>query len=755
MKKYFSFILFIILVAYIGKALSQIKQWKGEDLFTGNGIQLKLENNHLLVFSNKRELTEIKSFQFNFTNPKSLSLIKKSDNEVYLKAVYPGDAKYNEAPGNLIDIIKITRSGGCLRFYSSPQWASNVTVSLKDLDEHYFGINENLYPDNHKSPDLRGKVLDVEILGNANQYHENYADVWSSFYMSSRGYASFFDTFAYGRYQLGVNGVTELYHRTGKLDWYLFVGKNGDDILKSYYSVIGHPKYIPIWACGPIVWRDEYKGKDQILDDMQKMTDLKIPLTGLMVDRPYSDGADEWSKMNFNKRFSNPKEWISELNNKYGIQFMTWVGSLTFSDKDFPGLLPNYKGYIDLTNPKALGGFENRMKTNQYSVNVRGHKMDRGDEDFPVTSAWYDKTPESERRNKYIYLYSKNINKFLQDSFGKDEFNYARAAYQRCQPDLSAVWGGDSRSTWDGLACSIANSVRVGYMGFPDWGSDVGGYFGGRISESLYARWLEFGTWSGMFETKLDNAGGKGEDRPPWKYSKNLQDVFRNVCEQRMEMLPYIYSAANSSYKNGVLMKPLSYEYPQDANTYGIWNEYLFGNAFLVAPICDSTNTRDVYLPNGRWYDYNDISKSIEGRKTIKVNLPFDKIPVFVKANSIYVTGRIFYGSDKLWNNNKVENPVLTFHIFPGNEGETYIYNYIDYNDKDTAKNIIMESGKNKIIIKVDPLKEKSKLLVRVEKKPLKVILNGKSSNFNWLKDMKLIEVNLGLDVRANFEIDE
>jgi len=172
------------------------------------------------------------------------------------------------------------------------------------------------------------------------------------------------------------------------------------------------------------------------------MTDLKIPLTAWFVDRPYSNGAQEWSRMDFSNKFSDPKKWIAEINNKYGLQFMTWVGSLTFEDKDFPGLLPNYKSYIDLTNPEALKEFGKRLKENQYSFNVRGHKMDRGDEDFPVTSDWYDGTPESERSNKYIYLYSKEINKFLEDSYVNDEFNFARAAYQGCQPYLSAVWGG-------------------------------------------------------------------------------------------------------------------------------------------------------------------------------------------------------------------------------------------------------------------------------------------------------------------------
>ena len=744
MKKYSIIILAVFVLFSDAKLFSQ-------DLFRGNGINLSLENNRLDVYSGNKKLTEITSINFNFTSPKSISVLSNYKNQVLLKVIYPPTAKYQQAKGDLIDTITITKTQNGLRFYSNPKWAENVTITLKDLNEHYFGVLENLFPDNVKSPDLRGKVIDVDVLGNSDQYHENYASVWSAFYMSNRGYASFFDTFAEGRYQLGINGTTELYHHTGKLDWYLFAGTNGDEILKSYYSIIGHPKYIPIWACGPIIWRDEFKDKEQILSDVKKMTELKIPLTGLMLDRPYSNGSEEWSKMDFNKRFSNPKEWIAELNNTYGIQFMTWVGSLTFADQDFPGRLPGFKGYIDLTNPQAVKEFEDRLETNQYAVNVRGHKMDRGDEEFPATEFWYDKTPESEHRNKYVYLYSKVINKFLNDSYGKDEFNYARSAYQRCQPYLSAVWGGDSRSSWDGLASSMANAVRVGFMGFPSWGSDVGGYLGGRISEKLYARWLEFGSWSGMFETKLDNAGGKGEDRPPWKYSKDLQSIFRNACEQRMKFLPYIYSSLNTSYKDGVMMKPLSYEYPNDPKTYDIWNEYLFGNAFLVAPFYDSLNVREVYLPKGKWYDYNEISKSYEGGRTIQVSLPLNKYPVFVKANSIYVTGNIYQGSNKIWESNYQKD--LSIHVIPGRDGEKTLFNYVDLYDGNKEKEISVEKGKRKVSIQVDPVMIKSKLMIKSDIKPQHVKLNEKPVNYVWNKQAQTLVIDLHEREKEDVEI--
>ena len=743
MKKISLLVIFILAVHV--KIFSQ-------KLFEGEGLHLELSNGHLIISTADKKLTDISSINFNFTPPESISILKSSGKEVLLKVVYPGIAEYQGGDEDLIDTITIIKSGNSLRLFCEPKWARNTTLILKDQNEHYFGVLEPLYPNNNKSPDLRGKVVDVDVLGNGSRYHENYASAWSAFYMSSNGYSSFYDSFAKGQYRFAINGVTELYHQTGKLDWYIIYGPTGDEIFKTYYTIIGNPKYIPVWACGPIIWRDEdINGKNDVLDDAQKMADLRIPLTGLFVDRPYSHGSNEWSKMDFNEKFSDPKEWISELNNKYGMQLMTWVGPMTMADKDFPGLLPNFKGYIDLTNPDGVKEFGRRLKTNLYSVNVRGHKMDRADEEFPEYTMWYDKTSFSEHRNKYIYLYAKVIDRFLQDSFGKDEFNFARAAFHRTQPYLSALWGGDSRSSWDGLAGSMANSIRCGFMGFPIWGSDVGGYLGGWISEPLYARWLEFGTWSGMFEVKLDHSGGRGKDRPPWKYSKNLQDIFRNTCEQRMEMLPYIYSAANTSYKNGVVMKPLAYEYPFDSNTYDIWDEYLFGDAFLVAPVYDSTNSRSVYLPQGIWYDFNNLANVYEGGKTINITVPLNKIPVFVKNNSIYVTGTIYQGNEKIWS--KKLNTDLTIHFFPGSAGNKTEYNYVDLNDSDKEKNISMESDNRKITLIIEQLKIALKLSIKSGSEPISVSLNGKEMEYNWNKVTGMVETNLNERTKAKIEI--
>jgi alpha-glucosidase (family GH31 glycosyl hydrolase) len=726
----------------------------GSFSWSSGQFKIDIAGNKLSISENKTKLVTLSSIDFNFSSPRSIFVASQSKEKLLLTFTYPPEVLYRSESQDLNTIVEITVSDHTVHFSAAPKWATNCTLHLEDSGEHYFGVLEPLVPGNNKSPDLRGEVLDVEIIGNGNLYNENYASAWSAFYMTNKGYASFFDSFARGKYKLGVNGETELFHQTGKLDWYLFTGKNGDEILKAYYTVIGKPKFVPMWACGPIAWRDENKfGKDEVLDDIQKMTNLKIPFTAWFVDRPYSHGANEWSKMDFNDKFSDPQDWIATIRNTYGMELMTWVGPMTFGDQDFPAYQFNPEGYFDLSHPDAVKEFGRRLKAYQYSVGVRGHKMDRADQDFPSTTPWYDKTPEPERRNKYLYLYSTTIDSLLRDAWAENQMNFARSAYHRCQPFLSALWGGDSRSTWDGMAANLANAMRCSYMGFPVWGSDVGGYLGGNIPEDLYARWLQLGTWSGLFEIKLDDAGGKGEDRVPWKYSQRLQSIFREYNGLRMELQPFFFSLANTSYKNGVLMKPLAYLYPDDKKTYSMWNEFQVGNTFLVAPVLDSISARNVYLPRGTWYDFYDNTKTFEGNTIVEAAYPLEMIPVYIRANSIYVSGAFLPGNSRLWNVNKPAGR-LNIHAFPGRTNESIEFDYVDCGDGNKEKQMALSVKRGSITFVSPSLSSDALLRVKLDSEPSTVLLNGASCKYQWNEAQGILKIDLKKNTKSKVTID-
>ncbi len=723
--------------------------------WTSGKFQVALEGQNLVIRVDGQLLMDISSIQFNFASPLTITMDSISTEKCVVNVIYPSVVDYGRERGEQSAQIQITPVKNGLHFFSQPGWANHTTIQLIDQDEHYFGLVEMLYPDNQKSPDLRGTVVDVEAEANGSRYHENYASIWSAFYISSRGYASFFDTFAKGKYWLGIDGKTKLYHATGRLDWYLFYGPEGRKIHEAYFDVIGKPKYVPIWACGPVIWRDDNKGgAPEILADIEKFTEMKIPVTAWWVDRPYSDGNHQWSKMNFNEKFKNPGEWIGTLNKKYNIQFLTWVGPCTFGDKDFPGLLPGFFGYLDLSNPEAVKEYEKRLVENQYAYGVRGHKNDRGEEHFPVSEPWYDRTPEPQRRNKYLYLYAKVQHEIAQKALGKDHFLFARAAFHRTQPYLNGVWGGDVRNTWDGLSANLANAMRCGFMGFPVWGTDCGGYLGqGRIDELLYTRWIQWGAWNGLFEVKIDGAGGSGEDRPPWKYSKQFQNIFRQVCQQRLEMIPYIYSLANTAYKNGVLMKPLLYEFPTDPHTYEIWDEYIFGDAFLVAPLYDSTNTRDIYFPEGIWYSA-DLKGEIKGNQTLSMTFAPSEFPIFIRKNSLYITGLIYSGNAQLWIKNFEKKRNLIIHAFPGSPGEKKEFTYVDYLDGDREKVIQLTRNESNIILDAPSLTLNGIIKLKSGYKPHSVLLNGKKTKFKYDRHTGVVSVKFNGNEKIHLVVE-
>lgn len=726
-----------------------------EPVWEKGSYKIFLKNNILKLYNDRTKIVELSSLVFNFIEPDRISVHKVTEDTLVLKLVFSeGDGFYADFPIEVL--LTIAQFNNTFHFTADHRRFRHITIRMKDQQEHYFGLIEKLYPHNAKSPDLRGNVVDVDVYANGNQdYAENYASAYSAFYMSSLGYASFFDTFAKGRYQLGVNGTTEIYHQTGTLDWYIFYGPTGREIHREYFKVIGKPKSVPIWACGPLFWRDQNDGgKDELLDDIRRFTELEIPLTACWVDRPYSHGNNEWSKMDFNAKFASPEEWIGTINTEYGLEFMTWVGPMTFSDPNFPGLLPNYQSYIDLTDPEALAEFEKRLKQYQYSVGVRGHKMDRADQNFPLAAKWYTPVPESETRNRYVYLYARVIDDFLSEVYGADQFNFARAAFHRTQPYLSAVWGGDSRSNWLGMAGSQANAVRCGYMGFPVWGNDTGGYLGvGRIEEKLYIRWLQWSGWNGMFEVKIDGSGGQGADRPPWKYSEQLQDVFRDVCKQRMALLPYIYSCANTSYKNGVLMKPLAYLYPDDVATYAIWDEYIFGDLFLVAPIFSEDDSREIYFPEGKWYDFHNHQDEFVGPTKVMREVPLENIPVFLKANAIYITGDIFRGNSRRWDGKLEGRETLTIHLIPGQKGEATSFDYIDYLDNDREKPMRLVNRDHTITFTSEPIMAPATIEIICDEKPDRIQLNEQDVEYSYDETARTVRIQIGKNMPIDLKM--
>ena len=136
---------------------------------------------------------------------------------------------------------------------------------------------------------------------------------------------------------------------------------------------------------------------------------------------------------------------------------------------------------------------------------------------------------------------------------------------------------------------------------------------------------------------------------PPWlqyDYDKNikgeklananeLEKIAKKMIDIRMSLLPYIYAAYAKYHFNGTpVFRPLVMDYPNDKRTWKMDDEYMMGESILCAPFIDSSSVRNVYLPAGNWYDFNN-NKKYKGDSTYKITMGLDEIPMFIKENTI------------------------------------------------------------------------------------------------------------------------
>lgn len=96
----------------------------------------------------------------------------------------------------------------------------------------------------------------------------------------------------------------------------------------------------------------------------------------------------------------------------------------------------------------------------------------------------------------------------------------------------------------------------------------------------------------------------------PWNNSadinEDLQNCFHKITELKYKLMPYVNTqAAICSLKGLPVLKALFLNYPGDPTACMIKDQYLFGNDLLVAPMMEAgTTERLVYLPAGKWVDY-------------------------------------------------------------------------------------------------------------------------------------------------------
>ena len=166
--------------------------------------------------------------------------------------------------------------------------------------------------------------------------------------------------------------------------------------------------------------------------------------------------------------------------------------------------------------------------------------------------------------------------------------------------------------------------------------------------KELIVRWYQFGLWCPIFRTHGCREGAQEPTVAPcvnisgscgpnevWSYGPDTQVLLSDMITYRAEVLkPYLAELARNVSAEGVpTMRPLWYEFPNDAAAYNVDDQYMLGPLYLVAPVTvQNATSRSVVFPAGaNWQNIYDNSIQVGGM-SITVQAPLNIIPVYKRV---------------------------------------------------------------------------------------------------------------------------
>ena len=550
-----------------------------------------------------------------------------------------------------------------LGFVSCDNIATNkterATISFKcDPDECFVGTGERF-----RKMDLSGQTFQLKNQdGQGVNNRRCYKNI--PFYMSSRIYGCFYHTSDYCKLSLADHSTRSVQFMCDRatLDVFLIGGQTPEEILRGYRMLTGFPAMPPLWSFGIWMSRMTYFSADEVEGICDRLRSEHYPCDVIHLDTGWfrTDWLCEWK---FNpERFSNPKGFIKGLAKK-GFKVSLWqlpyvakgaeqleeakknkfIGPLlkeqASEGSNFSAL--DYAGTIDFTYDKAVDWYKNTLLKPLLEMGVKCIKTDFG-ENIHMDAVYHGMTPE-QLNNIYALLYQKAAYEVTKEVTG-DGIVWARAAWAGCQR-YPLHWGGDSESSWAGMAGSLKGGLHFGLSGFAFWSHDVPGFhstpdfMNSILDENVYVRWTQFG----VFSSHMRYHGTC--KREPWHYS-NIAPIVKKWWKLRYKLLPYITEQAERCTKTGwPMIRALLMHHPYDRQAWHIDDEYYFGSEFLVAPVMNATphsnqqsenavGVRDIYLPEGVWVNFFTGKRLDGGHWYYDVEVPLDQMPVFVRPGA-------------------------------------------------------------------------------------------------------------------------
>ncbi|NXW53314.1 SUIS protein, partial [Eurystomus gularis] len=474
----------------------------------------------------------------------------------------------------------------------------------------------------------------------------------------------------------------------GILDFYVFLGPTPENVIQQYTEAIGRPHMPAYWSLGFHLSRWGYGSLDVLKKTADRMHHYDIPYDVQHFDIDYMERRLDFTYDKVN--YAGLPEYLQQLKEEgmhsvvildpfiakdeepgtyrpydLGEEMGVWVnnsdgvtpavgeawppGRSVFPDYTNPRTIEwwtqmclelkdvlDYDGiWIDMNEPSNFlrgqypGCAVNDINNPPYVPSISDHSLAQ------KTLCPDSKTYLGEHYNTHsLFGWSQTAPTFhvVQQATGKRAFVLSRSTFVGSGKH-GGHWLGDNFSQWKDMRYSIIGMLEFNLFGIPYIGADICG-FNYNTTYELCLRWMQLGSFY-PFSRNHNSEGNIEQD--PAVFGEEFAKISRATLRIRYSLLPYLYTLFFESHVHGnTVVRSLMHEFTSDQQTHGIDTAFLWGPAFMIAPVLqEATRSVNVYFPEASWFDYYTVLPSTWKKNYATVAAPLNKIPLFIRGGYI------------------------------------------------------------------------------------------------------------------------
>ncbi|ESN90957.1 hypothetical protein HELRODRAFT_116430 [Helobdella robusta] len=476
----------------------------------------------------------------------------------------------------------------------------------------------------------------------------------------------------------------------GVLDFYIFTGPTMENVVQQYVRFIGIPAMPPFWALGFHLSNSNYQDIDHLKSIIERNRDLGIPYEAQWIGVDHMENGKMWTYDG--TRYKGLPHLVEELHNNSMKSIITLYPGIS---RMYPGHYPPYdRGiqqnvfirnsagdilegrlgpgptvYPDFTHPNASSWWLESAEDFHKVLPFDGLCLDMNQPSNLDSGSTFGCTNDSLDRPPYVpdtrgngklehktlcasarqyisthynlhNLYGLSMamvtQKVLAKIIGKRTLSVSRSTFPS-HGKYGQHWSAGWKSDWDDMRYSIKSLLNSQMFGIPFVGTDVCG-FADDSNEDLCIRWTQLGAFYPFMRNHNDEDNAS-QDPGAGRWSSYARKIMKDAIELRYSLLPFMYTQFYLNQLDGSpVIRPLSFAFPNDLETYYATKQFLWGTSLLVSPFLEPIKSyfrSEGYLPRGVWYDvFTHHSKRSYGGFYL-LDSSYEKINLYIRGGSV------------------------------------------------------------------------------------------------------------------------